>query len=604
MKFGLIFDSILLEMTGDEIHGKYYSKLSRDIFNRVVLSDPQTKYQDKRIIRVGRYSKLLLNMFLNGNLKLEDLPNAKEYLTYVYKHNIPLDAKNINSLPDIFNKIEKYKIYDTKELGDIFGALNEKEYDIKLNGKSWLIVVPLSERSSCYLGVNAEWCTTWGKHSMNPSNRGRSNHFSSYNSQGPLYIIINKDNPNEKYQFHFPNKEFMNHRNSAFDHSDLLNNNPEIMNYFFPSLFGGESDFDKEMEYIELLDNEVRNKFLRAGINSSGNPLVNALLNQDKNTINELIVDEEYLSHRFSGGDINNHYLDVEVDGVEGIIDDIRSLIDEYERQKDYSYENVRSEVRNDIEEGEYGWGMESQGFFKEYYTKNKNDIQSEMGIKDFEDFERLFWEGFSEDGTLIDAWVDLVVDKTHTEFENTYSSKKNEITKIITFSEAYSRTQTIRLSIPYFCMFLIKKDISSINGNLEEVIESYVEDNFGGYVEFEDVQIPHHYPEYEEMSGKFDDFFESYVPDDYDPKVCLKYMDVLEKIKTKYFKGNKFENEEVIFELKSNKIDCTNGMIMVFYMNKKTNQKFEGRVKVDNIINYITNRQLFENIIRVHRVL
>ena len=59
------------------------------------------------------------------------------------------------------------------------------------------------------------------------------------------------------------------------------------------------------------------------------------------------------------------------------------------------------------------------------------------------------------------------------------------------------------------------------------------------------------------------------------------------------------FENEEVYFELKSNSIDCKNAMILVSYVNKKTNQKFEGRVKIDNIINYIQNKQLFENIIR-----
>ena len=545
-------------------------------------------------------------MFLNGNLKIEDLPNAKEYLTYVYKHNIPLDAKNINSLPDIFNKIEKYKVYDTKELGDILGVLNDKEYDIKLNGEGWLIVVPLTERASCYLGVNAEWCTTWGKHSMNPSNKGRTNRFNSYSEQGPLYIIINKKNQNEKYQFHFPNKEFMNYRNSSFDHNGLLNNNPEIKGFFFPSLFGSVSNFEKEIAFIDLLDNENTKDFLKANIDSSGkNALVNALINGDYRSVGKLIVDEEYLSSGEDDIDIVDRRLEIKTYSVDGIVEQVKDLINAYENASNNSMDHVRDQLDHDRHEGEVGWVRESVGLFAKYYSENKDDIVSEMGINDFDTFKKLFWEEFLDNEHLYKSWRDKVVDKTSTIYDTAYEAKKNGLTKIISFDPYFrGRGETIKLSIPYFCMFLIKNNINSINGNLGEIIESYVEYHFGVYVEFDDVYVNYNYPDYEEMYNDLNDFFESHVPDDYNPTECLRYMEVLDDIKTKYFDDNEFENEEIIFKLKSNKIDCTNGMIMVFYMNKKTNQKFEGRIKVDNLINYINNRQLFENIVRVRRVL
>ena len=45
---------------------------------------------------------------------------------------------------------------------------------------------------------NTQWCTA----------ADGNNQFNYYNSQGPLYININKAD-NEKYQFHFESDQFM-----------------------------------------------------------------------------------------------------------------------------------------------------------------------------------------------------------------------------------------------------------------------------------------------------------------------------------------------------------------------------------------------------------
>ena len=98
MKFSNILESMLLEVTPDEIYNSYYTDIDREEFNQIVMSDPQSKINDNGIQRIGKYAKLLINLYRKKTLKLEDLPRAKEYLEYVYKHSISLDANKIKSL--------------------------------------------------------------------------------------------------------------------------------------------------------------------------------------------------------------------------------------------------------------------------------------------------------------------------------------------------------------------------------------------------------------------------------------------------------------------------------------------------------------------------
>ena len=162
MKFSNILESMLLEVTPDEIYNSYYTDIDREEFNQIVMSDPQSKINDNGIQRIGKYAKLLINLYRKKTLKLEDLPRAKEYLEYVYKHSISLDANKIKSLNDLYDVVKQYYVKDTTNLNDIITSLDEKEYRKVFQSEKWTIFVPLTEKASCYLGVNTEWCTTWG----------------------------------------------------------------------------------------------------------------------------------------------------------------------------------------------------------------------------------------------------------------------------------------------------------------------------------------------------------------------------------------------------------------------------------------------------------
>jgi hypothetical protein len=155
MKFGLIIEDLLTELSGMEIYNKYYSKIPYDDFKLIVNSDPQTNISsDGTVTRMGKYSKLLLSMFQKGGLKLEDLEKAEEYLGYVYSHKIPVEVNKINELGDLYNTVKDYIAKDTKALSEILKVLSENEYKVLHNGEEWYVFQPLTEKAACYLGVN------------------------------------------------------------------------------------------------------------------------------------------------------------------------------------------------------------------------------------------------------------------------------------------------------------------------------------------------------------------------------------------------------------------------------------------------------------------
>ena len=80
MKFKDILYDLILEAAPEEIYQKYYSDVERPLFIRVISLDPATKIEgEDNIKRIGKYSKLLIKMFKEGNLKTEDFPKVKDY---------------------------------------------------------------------------------------------------------------------------------------------------------------------------------------------------------------------------------------------------------------------------------------------------------------------------------------------------------------------------------------------------------------------------------------------------------------------------------------------------------------------------------------------
>ena len=199
--YALLNESLLLEAASlSDVYKNYYSNIPEEEFRQIVSADP-TSGEDK----MGKYSKWLLALYTSENLKLEDLYKATQYLTTFHKYKQKLDKKDIGqykSLPELYQAIQPYE--------DNTQAASHKEEirQIKKNAEKvyedeeWLVIVPKTKEAAIEYGKGTQWCT---------AATTSDNMFDSYNSEGPLYININKKS-GEKFQFHFESYQFMDER--------------------------------------------------------------------------------------------------------------------------------------------------------------------------------------------------------------------------------------------------------------------------------------------------------------------------------------------------------------------------------------------------------
>ena len=191
-----------------DIHKKYYNKIPEDIFMKIVSADPT--YRVEKSQKMGKYGKWLLQLYLNRRLKLEDLYKATDYLRcFVDYYNVIKD-KDINKIKSLQ---ELYEIVQPYLGGDIATSKSDEVRKIKEDAEKvyedneWLVIIPHTQAASCYYGKGTQWCTAAER---------SNNMFDHYNSQGPLYINIDKVN-GAKYQFHFESDSFMDENDNPID---------------------------------------------------------------------------------------------------------------------------------------------------------------------------------------------------------------------------------------------------------------------------------------------------------------------------------------------------------------------------------------------------
>jgi hypothetical protein len=87
-----------------------------------------------------------------------------------------------------------------------------------LNSDKWLVLTPHDEASSRLYG-SSDWCTAYPD---------RSTQYKNYTSRGPLYIFRNKKNPNEMYQLHWEDGQFVKKDDRTTSFSKFIAENPEV----------------------------------------------------------------------------------------------------------------------------------------------------------------------------------------------------------------------------------------------------------------------------------------------------------------------------------------------------------------------------------------
>jgi len=99
----------------------------------------------------------------------------------------PKDINSFDTIQDLLYFIEQY---------DEFLKVADDEKQIKQESERiyeddrFLIIRPLSHKSSCYYGANTTWCTT---------TKDNDDYFNKYTSRGKLYYILDKKSNNRTY---------------------------------------------------------------------------------------------------------------------------------------------------------------------------------------------------------------------------------------------------------------------------------------------------------------------------------------------------------------------------------------------------------------------
>jgi hypothetical protein len=597
----VLMEELLLELSGQEIHQKYYSKIPYETFINIVISDPRSNVDGVgNLLNLGKYSKLLLSLYQKGTLQIEDLVKAKEYLGYVYLHNIPVEVGKIRQLGDLYNIVKQYIIEDTLDFKLILDSLVlGTDYKLLHTGKDWTFYQPLTEKGSSYLGVNTEWCTTWGQYCLNKKHRDRGNYFQSHHVKGPLFIMINKSNPLDKYQFHFETNQYMDKNDKRINTTEFWFGKDEIKHYFFPSLVRetSEQEVKSEIARISILPDEDGMEVIKKSIGTIDNPLVVAILNLDNDALEDLINDDT----RNGSVDVYQGRLVIQVDDINiGEANGVNDSINQYRSEAGNGWEWVHNDLENKYYEQEE-YSSDIEGIFTNYYNENKDEIASELGILNIEEFTKDYFPDYVSNEELKDYFVDDITDLSYRSYEEENDREADDIEKYLSFGS----DDEFNFSVVHLVLFLIKNEIKYIGDGewtLQDVLDSYISQyNITTEIDEPVYNFEIKYPKYGDnnyITRETKKYFEKIMSDPNKSRHCIELRRKLNNIVDKFFNGgygtDRFENEHVIVRIKSMSIDCDNESIKIDYENKDNEQYFYNKsVKIDNLVSYLTNHQL-----------
>lgn len=243
------------------------------------------------------YSQAITRLYCFGNTLLEDI--ASTLSQYLIKFD---KLKRKKKIPAPYNDFMRYKSLDefmsvVEELPDPDSELEQQKVgQIELPPHDgWryiygsmdssgritsdvLVIQPLDKYSGYWWakeypkkGVTNRWCTAW---------EGENSRFDYYAKQGPLYIIIpaKRNDDNEKYQFHFETKQFMDYQ----DHQ-IGNQGIDALTQRFPVLTQIFRKQAIEYNIMPLMTVEFKNAVKEYAVTASSQ--LDALIEQYRDRI-------------------------------------------------------------------------------------------------------------------------------------------------------------------------------------------------------------------------------------------------------------------------------------------------------------------------------
>lgn len=221
--------------------------LSKDEYERLFGEDFYKVFDD--LTDYHRYKHLFKNLAQKENdpniLKLADINQIKGFV-------------------ELYNAI---RLIDS-DIDGVEAAAEEKRLEKEVEkiyvSENYIILIPKTQEASCVYGKGTRWCTAADKY----------NAFNRYNRQGPLYIIIDRQE-NEKFQFHFQSEQYrdstdtrINLKNFFLEHKEL--NKPLLLEALkqnsdsFIQYFSVSELMEISNDNVEYVPNFIRHDMLFA----------------------------------------------------------------------------------------------------------------------------------------------------------------------------------------------------------------------------------------------------------------------------------------------------------------------------------------------------
>ena len=260
LRFTNILSNVILENSRYEVLVNKFAKAKKkgqkpkidlETLRDLMMSDPTTKQDlesgEQEIKKVGAYSQWIIKQWMGLQQKadevyaygsnewgvkleqlqeqfMEDLYKTTEDLQkfHRFKSQIAQEKRDINKITSVDELYDLTKGFSLEQATTTKADRVLKDAEMVYDGPNWEILIPQSEEASCHYGANTRWCTAGSS----------NNYFDHYSKQGPLYIITNKKDPTDKYQFHFESNQFMDKEDRTVPLSPFLNARPDLKEYF------------------------------------------------------------------------------------------------------------------------------------------------------------------------------------------------------------------------------------------------------------------------------------------------------------------------------------------------------------------------------------
>jgi len=211
----------ILEMFSPEGKSKYTETLLRMMKNtpnlkehtkeiKLVLIEKFPFMEKSKLDLMSDIQIMLIYKFIDGFFNFEDLQKYRKFCEYNERNLIEE------------NDLTKYKSFDQMiaAMGVAEMKAEEKELEtqvIKIHEDSeWLLIRPLTFKSSCKYGANTKWCTT---------TEHNQEYFNKYANRGVLVYCINKKNGYKVAAFYSldknePEFSYWNQKDTRIDSTD------------------------------------------------------------------------------------------------------------------------------------------------------------------------------------------------------------------------------------------------------------------------------------------------------------------------------------------------------------------------------------------------